>query len=34
MIESKGWKWEIVEAGQNGIWKTPSEYSFHIITIC
>lgn len=31
MIESKGWKWEIVKEDKNSIWKNPSVESYYLL---
>ena len=31
MVESKGWKWEMVEEDENCIWKNPSEFSYWLL---
>lgn len=31
MVESKGWKWEIVEDDKNSIWKNPSVESYYLL---
>ncbi len=31
MVESKGWKWEIVEEDKNSIWKNPSVESYFLL---
>ena len=31
MVESKGWKWEIVEDNENSIWKNPSIESYYLL---
>jgi hypothetical protein len=31
MIESKGWKWEIVKDDENCIWKNPSIESYYLL---
>lgn len=31
MVESKGWKWEVIENGENSIWKNPSMESYYLL---
>lgn len=31
MVESKGWKWEIVEDDENSIWKNPCMESYYLL---
>lgn len=31
MVESKGWKWEIVSDDENSIWKNPSMESYYLL---
>ena len=31
MLESKGWKWEIVNDDENNMWKIPSKESYYLL---
>lgn len=31
MVESKGWKWEVIENDKNSIWKNPSMESYYLL---
>ena len=31
MVESKGWKWEIVKNDENSVWKNPSVESYYLL---